>query len=90
MTQEGNHGDVGLECNKFMEQEVHTPLMRSVGNRVETETPTNIDYYLKTVARNGVWVQGSHTALETIFCSHHLKPYTTAHHRTPPYTTVHL
>jgi hypothetical protein len=63
MTQEGNHGDVGHECNKFMEQELGTPLMRSVGNRVAQETPTRIDYYLEIVERDGVWVQGSHTAL---------------------------
>jgi hypothetical protein len=63
MTQEGNHGDVGHECNKFMEQELDTPLMRSVGNKVATETPLNIDYYLEMVEKNGVWVQGSHTAL---------------------------
>ena len=63
MTQEGNHGAVGRECNKFMEQELGTPLMRSVGNRVAQETPTRIDYYLEIVERDGVWVQGSHTAL---------------------------
>ena len=90
---DGKHEDLGVECQKFMMEELKHPILFKAGT--ERQAPVDLEQYLVSSAEDGVWVEGKtpyttiHRHTPPFTAIHHSNPpYTTMHHHTPPYTTV--
>jgi hypothetical protein len=91
---DGKHEDLGVECQKFMMEELKHPILFKAGT--ERPAPVDLEQYLVSSAEDGVWVEGKtpyttiHRHTPPFTAIHHCNPpYTTIHHHSPPYTTIH-
>jgi hypothetical protein len=54
---DGHHGELGVECNKFMIEELKRPIIFKAGT--QRPAPKDIAQYLESSAEDGAWVEGN-------------------------------